>query len=147
MMAQGQTTRQRLVDVAMALVGTPFHHAQRCGGPRGGCDCSGMLILAARACGISVVDDTTYGRDIPPAKLRAGLKANCDEIPVADAGPGDVLAFFYSKRGKEQHLGMITKPGWIVHAHERRTGGCVREESLGWWEDRIVSAWRLRGAG
>ncbi len=137
--------RNRLVEAARSMEGTPFHHAQRTPGRRGGVDCSGLLICALRAIGIRPFDEMVYAREVDPRQLREGLEANAVEIQPDDAVAGDALAFWFTRRGRMQHVALMTGPDDMIHTHARATGGMVREEPItDFWRTRIVSAWRLR---
>ena len=58
-----------------------------------GLDCIGVPILAARAAGCEVHDFAGYGPLPMPEVLLREIAEDCEQIPTADAKPGDVLCF------------------------------------------------------
>lgn len=92
-----------------------------------GVDCSGLVLAAARAVGVQVPRDADD-------QFRASMK-----VPIADVRPGDLYFFAHPGKGAH-HVGIVTRPGWMLNAPS--TGTRVREE-------RITGARRatLAGAG
>lgn len=92
-----------------------------------GVDCSGLVLTAARAVGVQVPRDADD-------QFRASTK-----VPIADVRPGDLYFFAHPGKGAH-HVGIVTRPGWMLNAPS--TGTRVREE-------RITGARRatLAGAG
>lgn len=145
-------TRSQIVAEARTWIGTPWHHQGRLKGPSGGVDCVGLLVGTARACGLALDDVTDYPRRPQGDRLITELRARLDEIPVADAQPGDALAYWHAAVGIAQHIGLKTDRG-MVHSFleggrgvRNRDPGRVIETSIDEvWTPRLVAAFRLRG--
>lgn len=83
----------RPFEIAMTYLDVPFQHRGR---SRRGLDCIGLLVMIARAFGVTVYDQQVYGRD-PTKLLREGLRAHCgppvnrpfeiDDIPLMRMNP------------------------------------------------------------
>ncbi|WP_344967644.1 C40 family peptidase [Streptosporangium fragile] len=103
---------RKAVDWAMAQRGTPYLWG---GTGKGGFDCSGLMLRAYGAAGITL-----------PRVAADQYQAFDRKISWDDLKPGDLV--FFSGLG---HVGMITKPGYMVHAP--RSGDVVKEEKLNSW--------------
>lgn len=136
-------TGHDIVDTARGWIGTPFHHQGR--KPGVGLDCVGLLVCAARAHGLPVVDSTAYGRRPRPGVLLGYLRENCVEVPVdvARKTVGAVLLFHFISKAWPQHAGLVTDRG-ILHAYG--DVGRVVEHPL---SDELASAmhsgWAFKG--
>ena len=133
-------TRRRFVEEARSWINTPFHHAGRC---RAGVDCAGILVVTCAGLGLPHADRTGYSRYSAGTAMPDGLAEFCDRISLEEARLGDVLTFYRSKKGREEHLAIFVPPGSIVQAW---TKGGVREVTLDErWRSRLVGAWHVRG--
>ncbi|MGC5010994.1 C40 family peptidase [Streptosporangium sp. DT93] len=103
---------QKALSWAMSKRGTPYSWG---GTGRGGFDCSGLMLRAYEAAGITL-----------PRVSSDQYEAFSAKIAWKDLRPGDLV--FFSGLG---HVGMITKPGYMVHAP--RSGDVVKEERLSSW--------------
>jgi NlpC/P60 family putative phage cell wall peptidase len=134
-------TRSRIVRIARAWVGTPYHHQASAFGV--GTDCIGLVRGIFRE---------LYGRDpeTAPAYTRDWAEAaGCEtllkaarrhllEIAPDAALPGDVLVFRYRTAMVAKHAGVMTGPAAMVHAME---GAPVTEVVISpWWRRRIAGA-------
>lgn len=80
-----------------------------------GVDCSGLVLTAARAVGVQVPRDTD------------DQQAAAKKVSLADVRPGDL--YFFAHPGKSaHHVGIATRPGWMLNAPS--TGTKVREERI-----------------
>jgi NlpC/P60 family putative phage cell wall peptidase len=134
-------TGQDLVDEARGWLGTPFLHGGRVKGL--GCDCAGLILGAARACGIVIEEPPGYNRIIDPALVLAGVANCCAPIPFTalEAEPGDVLLFAW--KGQAIHLGLATGTGSFIHSYE--VVGKVIETPLDrYWQTWCAGAFRWR---
>lgn len=137
--------RARLVSAAKSYVGVPFVHAGR---SRAGLDCVGLVVAAAKDCGLPVDADRPYSSVLVPGAVEAGLRLTCDLVGEDTAiRPADVLLF--DMMGVRQHVAMVTSVArdtgdlHIVHAYQ--TVGRVAEHSLdAHWKSRVHSVWRLK---
>lgn len=124
-----------LINAARAYLGKPFRHQGR--GPDY-FDCVGLLVTAARDCGLEVVDRTGYPMD-PNGELVPALRENLEPI-TGKPEPGDVLLMRFAK--EPQHVGLWTG-STVIHCYS--SVGRVVEHSLsGKWARRVVSVWRFR---
>jgi hypothetical protein len=132
-----------LDGAARAYLGVPWRHLGR---SREGLDCIGLVLLAARDCGLAADDPAPYAREPSSQRLRAGLAAVLDEVPIAAARRGDVLVFNLGLYAG--HLGVLAfHPGYfvpsVIHAFAPRRR--VVEEPLATIEaGTLTGAFRLR---
>lgn len=128
-----------LIVQARALLGVPFRHQGR---NRYGVDCIGLVVLAARACGLDVsADRTDYPRD-PVGALQPALLGRLSEV-TAVWWPGDVLLMRFGN--EPQHVALWTGAG-IIHAMAR--SGRVVEHGLdAKWRRRVVAVYRFPEIG
>jgi len=89
----------RFVAAARDYVGVPFVHQGR---GRGGLDCAGLVIAAARDCGLPVPPALRYA-PLPPLALIEALLAR-HAAPIAAWRLGAVAQLVIGRRG--QHLGV-----------------------------------------
>ena len=127
-----------LVAAARALIGVPFRWGGR---DRRGGDCAGGIALAMEAAGLPG-QVPPYGRTPDPDWLRRQVELLAEEIPVEDAGAGDVLLIRVGRQA--QHLAIQTEQGRILHAYQ--AAGVVAEHPLDeHWRPRVAAAYRIRG--
>jgi len=103
---------QIALDFAMSKRGVPYVWG---GTGDSGYDCSGLTLRAYEKAGIDL-PRVTYDQ----------YDAFDEKIAWKDLKPGDLV--FFSNLG---HMGMISKPGYMVHAP--RSGDVVKEEKLSAW--------------
>jgi hypothetical protein len=133
-----------LDEAARAWLGVPWRHLGR---SREGLDCIGLVLLAARECGIMADDPAPYAREPASHRLRAGLASALDEVPIAEARPGDVLVFNLGLYAG--HIGIrAVHPAYrvpsVIHAYAPRRR--VVEEPLATIEmGTLTGVFRLRG--
>ncbi|MFI6298116.1 C40 family peptidase [Nonomuraea sp. NPDC050790] len=106
---------EKALAYAMDKRGTPYVWG---GTGRRGYDCSGLMLRAYESAGIEL-----------PRTAAQQYSAFSRKIAWKDLKPGDLV--FFSGLG---HVGMISKPGHMVHAP--RTGDVVKEEKLSSWRRR-----------
>ncbi|WP_439580731.1 C40 family peptidase [Elioraea sp.] len=132
-----------LDQAARRYIGVPWRHLGRA---RAGLDCIGLVLLAARDCGIATDDPAPYAREPSSHRLRAGLAAALDEVPLAEAHAGDVLVFNLGLYAG--HLGVLgAHPAYrvasVIHAYAPRRR--VVEEPLATIDaGTLTGAFRLR---
>lgn len=108
-----------------------------------GLDCVGLVIAVWREAGLVApdFDRAEYGRAPRLEQLLAGLRELCQERPVHERRPGDVLVF---RIGRGQaHCGIYSSLGWcesVIHADARSAVRRVAETPLDErWQRRIVA--------
>jgi len=119
-LSQGKIVRNRrhsddFISAARSFIGTPFRHQGR--RPGVGLDCIGVMVCAAWAAGYEVDDIANYSRR-PNGQLIPNLERQLDSIPIDDAEPGDIVAFWITRCGNPQHIGVLSfiNPMTIIHA-------------------------------
>jgi NlpC/P60 family putative phage cell wall peptidase len=145
-LAQAPVARERVVGLARAWIGTPFHHQASAQGI--GTDCVGLVRGLYRALyGSEPEPIPGYSRDWAEASgqetLLAAARRCLQEIPVADAGPGDVLVFRWRGWTVAKHAAILATPSAMIHAVE---GAPVCEVAFSpWWRRRVAAAFRFPG--
>jgi hypothetical protein len=132
---------EKIITSARRHLGTPFIHQARV--ERVGVDCIGLLVLVAKELGIPIVDHKRYKRRPDPALFMEKMRLNLDPVPLVEAAIGDMLVFWYQKRGVPQHLAFKTDIG-IIHTYAE-AGRVVETAMDKKWQVRLLSAWRFRG--
>jgi cell wall-associated NlpC family hydrolase len=127
-------SRQTLILHARTWLGVPFRHQGR---NRMGVDCGGLLMAIGQQAGLEIIPPETYSLSPDVELVRKALQANCVEIPLADAQPGDVLLLAFA--GAPQHVGLLTDIG-LLHAWAK-PGKVVEHLIDAQWERRIVAAY------
>lgn len=143
------TTAQDVVAEARDWIGTEFHHQARVKGV--GVDCAGLVIMVAKALGLSDFDITDYGRIPDGMTIRGLLEQHADLIADgrnevnALAQPGDVILFRYTLH--DQHMAIRAElDGRPTIIHARGDVGKVVETGYDkTWHRRAVAAFRYRG--
>jgi len=119
-------------------VGLPY---QEKGRGRSGCDCWGLYrMAAAEQFGIdlpSLADQYDLSERDKIAELIATRREGWQPSPLPKAGD---LALFRIG-GSESHLGMITRPGYFLHAREGQDSVIERLDSPA-WKHRLVGIYR-----
>lgn len=122
-------------------VGVPYRDG---GSDRSGCDCWGLvrMVLAER-----------FGQDVPaPDTLGMDRAAMANAMlaareaawePVADPSSGDVVLL--RVEGQPSHVGIVTLPGWMLHALEGQSA-VVESYRAGRWAGRVQGVYRYAGA-
>ena len=129
-----------IVAAARSWLGTPWHHQGRL--KHVGVDCIGLAVGVAREIGLTVEDQTDYGREPDADLLLEKLHLHCERVD--DWQPGDILLFAISGP-RARHVGFATDIGMIhAHAPARRV---VEHGIDATWRQRIIGAWRLPDHG
>ncbi|MDD2324585.1 MAG: NlpC/P60 family protein [Alphaproteobacteria bacterium] len=133
---------ETMIAAARGCLGTPFHHQGRVAGV--GLDCIGLIVLAMRAAGLSVEDQTDYAPRPDGASLIAALIAH-GWRPTETGGihGGDVLVFRYDHQ--PQHVALATSPTTLIHSFAP-VGKVVETEIGAYWMRRLVGVYRLEGS-
>lgn len=132
--------RQDVVDEARKWLGVPWRHEGR---NHAGLDCVGLGVVVARALGITTYDVSGYSR-VPNPSLLQHLKRVGDEIPIAQAEPGDFFAI--RDEAYPFHVAFLSEKDGvphIIHAHARRRM-VVEESFANEWPGLVTHAFRFR---
>jgi hypothetical protein len=132
-----------LDQAARRWLGVPWRHLGR---SREGIDCIGLVLLAARDCGLAADDPAPYEREPSSQRLRQELARHLDQGSVADPRPGDVLVFNLGLYAG--HVGIAgLHPEYrvlsVIHAFAPRRR--VVEERLGSEIETLTGVFRVRG--
>ena len=134
------TKQEQLVVAARGWLGTPYQHHQSLKGV--GADCVGLLMGVGREIGVIPADyqPPIYDSFGDTERLFEQMALFCDEIPLEDAGYGDI--YILTVMGVPTHVaiktdkGMIHAAGWI---------GLTTEHPLRPFENRsLYRAYRLK---
>jgi cell wall-associated NlpC family hydrolase len=110
--------REEIVETARGWIGTPWKHQGR--GERG-IDCLGLVVVTAKALGLSEADEKTYSRRPDGGELIKRFKKEMKEISLNDIRAGDVILF--ADTSYPCHVAIVSlKHGelHIIHAHATR---------------------------
>jgi len=136
-------TAEAIIAAARGWIGTPYLHQASLKGV--GCDCLGLLRGVWREV---IGDEPEHPGPYSPYWAEAGredrlaeaARRHLTEVPVTEARPGDVLLFRWRTGLPAKHLGIVSTPDTIIHAHD---GIAVCEVPLGLWRRRIAHAFRF----
>lgn len=126
---------------ARLWLGTPYQHQARLRGV--GVDCAGLIMGVGAELGLL---DVHY-RDYSAIPHHGMLRKICDShlLRVQDLGPGCVLLMgFLVGPAQEQHLGIYTEAGTLVHAYAH-AGACVEHRYSSAWRSRTRQIYRFAG--
>lgn len=137
-----------IVAAARGWIGTQYHHQAALKGV--GCDCLGLVrgvwreVFGNDATPFAVPVYTPDWGDVSGVEdLLNGLSNHLLPIAVAEALPGDVLAFRMRPGRVAKHCAIMTETGDFVHAWEATPA--VEVTLSDWWARRIVAVFRARG--
>lgn len=138
-------TRERLIYEARRNVGARFAHQARIPGGKGigATDCAGEIRMPAVEAGFVVEDRLDYDRFSAGRAMPEQLAKFADRIPIERARLATILTFWRSKGGLEEHAAWFIPSSRIVHAWMK--GGVCEVELDGYWRERLVGAWDVRG--
>lgn len=162
-------TRMRVIALARAWIGTPYHH--QASAPGAGVDCIGLVRGVFRALyGHEPEALPGYSRDWAEATgtetLIVAARRHLVEIDAATAREGDVVVFRYRPRLVAKHAGILacgepSSPALIVERSPSPDAACpssgltlihamegapVSEVNLSaWWRRRIAAAFAFPG--
>ena len=140
--------RNEFISAARELIDTPFVHQGRlpksetC---KGGLDCAGLGIVAARKAGINLQDMDGYDRKPDGKSLIAHLNKILEPIDIKEAIPGDILIMCFMIN--PQHVAILSeKNGRSTVIHASLQDKKVVEHNISDnWKKRIIRAYRIPG--
>jgi cell wall-associated NlpC family hydrolase len=136
-------TGEAIAAEAETWLGVPFRWQGRV---KAGCDCKGLLVGVAKACGRPEADSLEalagdYSFKVPVTALERGLARLFDR--VNERRPGDVLLLKVA--GKPQHLAIAApQPGRPSRAIQATHTGKQQVVQSGIPRDMVHSIWRWR---
>lgn len=131
-----------LVAAARVCLGTPFHHQGRVAGV--GCDCAGLVLIAARAIGHHPPDSEGYGRMPKDGLLRDAVEQYL--VPAVDIAPGTVVLMQFETDVEPRHVAIVGDhpAGGLSLIHAYAPARRVVEHALdAAWQARIVALYTL----
>lgn len=141
-------SRSQFVAEAREWIGTPFIHGQSLKGV--GCDCIGLIVGVAKQFRLPAADRWLldprfhgYGRMPQPDKLLAACREYLIEIPVSQAGFGQIMQYTFSK--EPMHFAIISSddPKRVIHGYERAHGVVENGANTTFW--KALRAYHLPG--
>ena len=141
-----RVTRARIVLIARSWAGTPYHHQASTKGV--GTDCLGLVRGVYRELyGSEAAPVPGYSRDWAEASGRETLldaaRQHLCEIPLDDAGAGDILLFRWRARSVAKHVGILLARPRLIHAFEDVP--VVEIKMTPWWWRHAAAAFRFPG--
>jgi len=134
--------RAAIVAEAEAWMGTPWVHQQAV--REVGCDCVGLVVGVARACGLAIADCSLwrgYHKQPDGRTLVAHLGRNFERVAEAGALPGDVMLFRIG--AAPQHLAILGPGEIMIHAYAPARRVVAHRLDTD-WRGRLLSVWRFR---
>lgn len=136
--------KQDFIEALRSEMGTPWKHQGRLSGVA--LDCAGLVVIAARKCGMEVQDRLDYERRPDTAVLMGCIEdTGLQLVPINSLQEGDLLVMKYERN--PQHLAVVTqieqgRPPKIIHgsASYRKTVEHYLTED---WRAILVHAWRF----
>lgn len=136
------TLAELMIAAAREAAGTPFRHQGRTVGQ--GIDCAGLVVHAAQAAGVDVLDQSAYSRRAGGAMLEAALDAQPMLERVAGLPQaGDIMLMRFE--GNPCHLAICAGPT-MIHAWAIARKVCEHDFSQE-WKNRVVRIYRVRENG
>lgn len=137
--------RNDVLKEALEWQGTKWQH--QAAKKQVACDCAGFIR--------GVYDDLTGQKvelmDYPATwhlfkreeRMYNECKKYLNEIPIKDAGPGDILLFAYRPRFVAHHMGILLNNGKFIHADQ--DAKLVHQSYLDdVWRGRVRAAFRFK---
>ena len=139
-------SRHAILAEAREWIGTPYQHQASVKGA--GCDCLGLIRGVWRALhGGEPEAAPAYTPDwaerAGEETLLAAAQRHLQELPIAQASPGDVLLFRMDAQSPAKHAAILDEAGRLIHAYWGRA--VVRSRFAPWWRARCAAAFAFPG--
>lgn len=140
------TLRERICAEAFTWLNTPWKHAHRVKGVKGGVDCAQFLIGVFSAVGAAPKIETEYYPQ--DWHLHQGQERFMDYLrqysePTADPLPGDVAMFKYGRH--PAHGAILMPDGYIIHAWRDEHKVVLTDLSVSPIAERCAGFYRVNG--
>jgi cell wall-associated NlpC family hydrolase len=135
--------RAEIIETARRALGTPWVHQGRMA-PYG-LDCIGLTLWTARQLNISDYEPPAYNRHAEWGLFLSYIRAQMNEIPIAEVGPADMVCF--RQQIYPCHCGILTAVGpeaKFIHSYLLRKK-VVEERYSDLWRKLTVAAFRFPG--
>lgn len=126
--------RADFVELARGWIDTPWHHQASRKGV--GSDCVGLVLGVMREAGLTTPSLPPWRRYPQGDEMLRVLDSLAAR--VTHQQPGDLLVFRVVI--DPQHVGIMSAPGWMVHAHWGR-----RVAETTWYPDLLVASYHIPG--
>lgn len=137
--------RDEIITEARSWIGTKWQHQAALKGVA--CDCVGLIRGIYSALVGPVTITFNYSREWPlykaEEKMYEEVKKYLNEIPLAEAKPGDILLFGFGK-GPAYHIGIVSYDGFIIHTW-LDVGKVVESRYDEHWRENTRFAFRFPG--
>ena len=131
--------RERVIQSAMALVGTPYKRLGRTAGV--GLDCIGLIVAVGESLGISLQPPRFY-RYGNAEQAIAGVRSTV-LVPITDLwSPGTVVIV---SRGRLAHFAIPTHEGVVEARNDRGVGRVIHTYASDELKDLVVAAFEFPG--
>jgi NlpC/P60 family putative phage cell wall peptidase len=136
--ANKHMTRDQIIEEARTWVNTKWVHQASLKGD--GCDCVGLVRgvfreLTGKDVQVALDYPATWHLFKKDERLYNAAKEHLEEIPSAEAKPGDVIMFGL-RNFPAHHLGILTGADTFIHSY-RDIGKVVEQRLDNTWKDRI----------
>lgn len=134
-------TPEDFVNTARGYIGTPFKHQGRL--PHVALDCAGLVICAARECGIDMSDRKGYSNIPDGVEFKLCLLENAFPVKRDELRVGDLMTFAWTRY--EQHVAIVSSLDPMRIIHSWYDAGKAVENGLDeYWARRLRGCFRLR---
>jgi len=146
LMVEGTSLKRtdKIIEIARSWKGTPYLAQASLKGV--GCDCIGLVRGVFRELyGYEPEERLDYSQDWGDSNGDESLVRVANKylkpIPLADKGPGDVVAIRWKEDRVAKHVMILTDEGRAIHSYTRAP---VTEIYLSrWWEDHTIYAFKF----
>ncbi len=139
-------TRDEIIAATQSWIGTPYRHQASHKGI--GTDCLGLL----RGVWREVIGPEpealppytpNWAEALKQETLLDAARCHLIEIPLSQAGCGDVLLFRMGLGHPAKHCGILAAPDRLIHAYWGRA--VCETRMVPWWTRRIAGAFQFPG--
>jgi NlpC/P60 family putative phage cell wall peptidase len=124
MTEQEQREREAVLAEAKEWIGTPYHVRGRIKGA--GCDCGTFLLGVFENTGMipKLEKLPFYAEDVAchcaEPRYLIKIQEYCNEIPVGNQKPGDILVFQFAGSKVPHHSSIVVDDEYMIHSYTRQ---------------------------